>query len=275
MPTQSYERVSTQEQIADTPEREQSPQEIIHALTIFDSYIPVTPEMAQKPEYKMTFTPYEQEIAKGVRGSLEEFLQQTHENGENTSLEQVFEWFDDTLRNIPDADEAARDDLFLVATKMRYNMIVRRDAALKAQEKGTTSTDSFPYDLLAGSADLGTLFSQGFAGINGNLNSGKSESFDFKSPTGETNHVAHDNPTGGAENTERDYKKEAQDLIYRAADGRDVSQLNDKELSKLKRTMAREMHPDVGGDTEVFQAVTQHLDTARTKNSSDNYDQAA
>jgi hypothetical protein len=274
MPTQSYERVSTQEQIADTSEREQSPQEIIHALTIFDSYIPVTSEMAQKPEHKMTFTPYEQEVAKGVRGSLEEFLQQTHDNGENTSLEQVFEWFDDMLRNIPDADEAARDDLFLVATKMRYNMIVRRDAALKAQKEETTSTDSFSYNL-AGSANLGALFSQGFAGINDNLNSGKRESFDFKPRIDETNNVAHDSLIGGVENTERDYKKEAQDLIYRAADGRDVSQLNDKEISKLKRTMAREMHPDVGGDTEVFQAVTQHLDTARTKNSSDNYDQAA
>jgi hypothetical protein len=274
MPTQSYERVSTQEQIADTSEREQSPQEIIHALTIFDSYIPVTSEMAQKPEHKMTFTPYEQEVAKGVRGSLEEFLQQTHDNGENISLEQVFEWFDDMLRNISDADEAARDDLFLVATKMRYNMIVRRDAALKAQKEETTSTDSFSYNL-AGSADLGALFSQGFAGINDNLNSGKRESFDFKPRTDETNNVEHDSLIGGVENTERDYKKEAQDLIYRAADGRDVSQLNDKELSKLKRTMAREMHPDVGGDTEVFQAVTQHLDTARTKNSSDNYDQAA
>ncbi|HSW91264.1 MAG TPA: hypothetical protein VLG09_01290, partial [Candidatus Saccharimonadales bacterium] len=145
----------------------------------------------------------------------------------------------------------------------------------KAQKEGAVPPDSFTHNFLAGSADFGTLFSQGFAGINENLNSGKNESFNFRPPADETNDVTHDGLTGGAENTARDYKKEAQDLIYRAADGRDVSQLNDKELSKLKRTMAREMHPDVGGDTEVFQAVTQHLDTARTKNSSDNYDQAA
>lgn len=275
MPTQTHERASTYEQATDTLEREQSPQEIIHALTIFDSYIPVTPEMAQKPEHKMTFTPYEQEIAKGVRGSLEEFLLQAEENGDSTSLEQVFEWFDDALRSIPDIDEAERDDLFLVATKMRYNMIVRRDARLKDQKEGAGLPDSFTSNFFAGSADLGALFSQGFAGINGNLNSGKHESFNFRPPTDETNNTTQDSSIGGTESAARDYAKEAQDLIYKAADGRDVSQLNDKELSKLKRTMAREMHPDVGGDTEVFQAVTQHLDTARAKNSSDNYDQAA
>lgn len=209
----------------------------------------------------MTFDWYEQEIAKGVRGTLEEYLKRAVGDGETISIEELFDWFEAAVRGIPDENADVRDDLFLVATKMRYNMIVRRDNAAK-----DSTYEEVPVYYPMSNVHMG-----GF-----NFNAPYTRPTDFKTdayddeqkffttdpPKESVNETAGDTTeTQGG----RDYDKEARDLISKAADGRDVSQLNDKEFGKLKRTMSRQAHPDMGGDSEVFKAVTEQLDKTREK----------
>jgi|GEM_PF-5872030 len=110
---------------------EQSPEDFRHGLTIFDRYVPVTPEMSSQPEYKMTFSQREQELAEGVRGTIEGFIDQAVLEGQSVvTFEEMFNRFDKELRGRAELmDKETQDEMFLVATKMKYNLEVRYNAS--------------------------------------------------------------------------------------------------------------------------------------------------
>jgi hypothetical protein len=240
---------------------EQTPEAFVHSLTIFDSYVPVTPEMATQPEYKMVFDTREQEVAVGIRGTLEEFATQAAHEGNSVTIVDIFEQFDNQVRGrMEELDETARNELLLVATKMRYNMQVRFDSAneMPAGARYEASQDSKVEHRLASSkkATLGSL------GIR--LSSSLGASFgmydtvsrieDYGSltdPRPDT-YVA---PTAPAE---RDYVSEARRAVYRKTKGFDFDALDRKEQKRIARELSKELHPDASEDNnpELFKAVS-------------------
>src|SRR5687767_12669873 len=118
---------------------EQSPDNFVDSLKIFDSYEKVPAGKEKNPEWQMPFTGDEQELAKGIRGELEELANLAKSEGRTVSIPELFSAFEDKLR-ASDADEETKDQLFLAATKMRYHLQLRFDKA----NEGESVTQSTP-----------------------------------------------------------------------------------------------------------------------------------
>ncbi len=256
---------------------EQSPDEFMDALTIFDSYAPVPKSGERSPEQQMPFSKQEQELAKGIRGSLEEMAAKAKEEGRNVSIPELFAAFDDTLRE-SDADEETKDQMFLVATKMRYHMQLRFDKA-KNEEPVTASAPSTEElfdraqknrrdrqahrdyvnaalrDIING--PLGPQFREAY---NARV---RDNSWRERADTQESQSASHQNETSG---NERDYTSEARNIVRQYTGGVDYKDLDKKTQGKVNRNIARDYHPDTGGDEELYKAINSETDT---KNQSD------
>ena len=231
--------------------REQSPEDFINSLKIFDSYVAVTPEMASQPEYKMTFNKNEQELAEGIRGMLERLAADAMDSGLNVTINALFDRIDEAILASSEAlEDDIRDELLLVATKMRYNLQVRF-------QKETEGSSLVGYEY-----EHGEDVTNPYAGI-GLLFRDMPHYSTFNKPTHEESEAKFDQPLQEDPPVEvnRDYTSEAQRLIYEQTDGREFSQLDRKEQGRVVRRLARDLHPDVHGDNddydpELYKAVT-------------------
>lgn len=227
--------------------REQSPEAFINSLKIFDSYVSVTPEMSSRPEYKMTFNKSEQELAEGLRGMLESLATEALDEGSNVTINGMFDRLDEAILASGEAvDENIRDELLLVATKMRYNLQVRLEQKREAAPAGETLDEK----LRRSYADIGALLGRASAYVY------EKPHYDTYSDTdSDTKFDQPPAPPSDVNNNEM----RARSLINEQTGGRSFAELNRKEQGQVKRRLAREYHPDIGGDPELYKEVSSQL----------------
>ena len=223
--------------------REQSPEDFINSLKIFDSYVAVTPEMASQPEYKMTFNTSEQELAEGIRGMLERLAADAMDDGSNVTINGMFDRVDEAILASSEAiEDDIRDELLLVATKMRYNLQVRFKQKHGAAPIGETRDEK----LRRSYADIGALL-------------GRVSAYPYEKPQSDTHFdTGFDQPPAEPSDVNNNELR-AQSLIYEQTGGRSFAELDRKEQGQVKRRLARELHPDIGGDPELYKEVTSQL----------------
>lgn len=223
--------------------REQSPEDFINSLKIFDSYVAVTPEMASQPEYKMTFNKSEQELAEGVRGMLERLAADAMDDGLNVTINGMFDRVDEAILMSSEAiEDDIRDELLLVATKMRYNLQVRFKQKYEAAPMGETIDEK----LRRSYADIGALL-------------GRVSAYPYEKPQSDTHFdTGFDQPPAKPSDVNNNESR-AQSLIYEQTGGRSFAELDRKEQGQVKRRLARELHPDIGGDPELYKEVSSQL----------------
>lgn len=223
--------------------REQSPEAFINSLKIFDSYVAVTPEMASQPEYKMTFNKSEQELAEGLRGMLESLAAEAMDDGSNVTINGMFDRVDEAILASSEAvDENVRDELLLVATKMRYNLQVRLQ-----QDRETVPAGEILNEKLRRSyADIGALL-------------GRLSAYPYEKPESDTHFDTHFDQPPAEPSDVSNNESRAQSLINEQTGGRSFSDLPRKEQGQVKRRLARELHPDIGGDPELYKEVSAQL----------------
>lgn len=223
--------------------REQSPEAFINSLKIFDSYVAVTPEMASRPEYKMTFNKSEQELAEGLRGMLESLAAEAMDDGSDVTINGMFDRVDEAILASSEAvDENVRDELLLVATKMRYNLQVRLQ-----QDRETVPAGEILNEKLRRSyADIGALL-------------GRLSAYPYEKPESDTHFDTHFDQPPAEPSDVSNNESRAQSLINEQTGGRSFSDLPRKEQGQVKRRLARELHPDIGGDPELYKEVSAQL----------------
>jgi hypothetical protein len=251
---------------------EQSPEDFVDSLKIFDSYEKVPTGKEKSPEWQMPFTGDEQELAKGIRGELEELAATAKNEGRTVSIPELFSAFEDKLRE-SDADEETKDQLFLAATKMRYHLQLRFDKA----NEGVPVTQSTPTtdepksrvnerrgDRKAHQEYVATAFRDilnspiGPQFRDAYTSSTRDNIWRDQTRTQESQSAASQNEAHG---NERNYTSEAQDIVRQYTGGVDYKDLDKKAQGKVNRSIAREYHPDMGGDEELFKAINAETDT--------------
>lgn len=129
--------------------QEQTPDQFQKSLEIFNRYERVSREEAQQPEFMMCFDAHEQELAAGLYGALEEFVAQAAEKGEAVTIAGMFDRLDAAIREqAKSVDEETLDDLYLVATKMRYNLQVRHDHGQRDHDTFGVKSSNRLYDFV-------------------------------------------------------------------------------------------------------------------------------
>ena len=222
---------------------EQSPEAFINSLKIFDSYVAVTSEMASQPEYKMTFNKDEQELAEGLRGMLETLAAEALDDGAKVTINGMFDRVDEAILASSEAvDENVRDELLLVATKMRYNLQVRFQQKTEAAPIGEAGDEK----LRRSYADIGAFL-------------GRISAYPYEKPQSDTYFdTGFDQPLTEP-SVVHNNESQAQRLINEQTGGRSFAELNRKEQGQVKRRLARELHPDIGGDPELYKEVSSQL----------------
>lgn len=233
--------------------QEQTTEQFGKSLEIFNSYKEVSPEEAQEPEYTMSFDKPEQELVVGLRGTLNELIQQTAENQDSVSIAGMFDQLDAAIRAQADGhSEETLDQLYLVATKMRYNLQVRFDRQQRAENEkaaGSSSTFEWPKFTFA-------------AAEPAPRNSDKRRSrYKLKTvipqSTEEEEGEDYDNRTPQIQKS-LSPDAQAQDTIMQYTDSKPFDSLTAKEQGKVRRRMAQDFHPDKGNDDnlELYKIIT-------------------
>ena len=251
---------------------EQSPDSLIDSLKIFDSYEKVPAEKEKNPEWQMPFTGEEQELAKGIRGELEELANLAKNEGRTVSIPELFSAFEDKLR-ASDTDEETKDQLFLAATKMRYHLQLRFDKANEgepvAQSAPTTDelysranerrgdrrahreyVTAALRDIL--NSPIGPQFRDAYTSSTRD-NRWREQTHTQESQSATSQNEAHGN--------ERNYTSEAQDIVRQYTGGVGYKDLDKKAQGKVNRSIARDYHPDMGGNEELFKAINAETDS--------------
>lgn len=253
---------------------EQSPEQFIESLGIFDSYVDIPEGKEREPEHQMPFTERDQELAVGIRGTLAEMAEAAMRENKAVSIPELFTAFENSLRESA-ADEQTKDELFLVATKMRYHMQLRYD---KAQENEPVQESAPRASTIYEAAMLGDQYLNEY--ISSSLKkprladewlrdaqqvadttdhewndwlSGRKEELGDEEFESETNNT----PKPEAREPKRDYDAEARDIINKRTEGTDFNSLDRKQRGKVTRGLARDYHPDLGGDEELYKAITE------------------
>jgi hypothetical protein len=242
---------------------EQSPDSFIDSLTIFDSYTPIPEGKERDPEQQMPFASDEQELVKGIRGTLEDMALAAKAENRTVSIPGLFTALDETIRG-SDADDITKDQLFLVATKMRYHLQLRYDKTIE----GTKSEPIPAVDPLVDAAmhDNGFLRTYTKTFLSDSLHDAQRQAEPREeewrewagSHTGEFN-----DPDFAAEtkpDTAPNYDAKAQSIIAEKTGGVDFNTLDKKLQGKITRGLARDYHPDLGGNEELYKAITQQTD---------------
>lgn len=243
----------------ETPETEQSqeqtPEKFRQSLEIFNKYREVSEEEAKAPEHTMRFDKAEQELVVGLRGTLNEFIQHATENQDSVSIANMFDKLDEAIRaQADDHSEETLDQLYLVATKMRYNLQVRFDRALRAEaEKDTSSSTTYDWipkftfaaaDPVSGSSKAG---------------SGKHRSqFMFKHVIGQNEPLDDDSDDEPvhyqpypAPQLPPSLEVQAHGKILEYTGGQAFADLDTKEQGRVRRRIAQDFHPDKGDDSNL------------------------
>lgn len=229
---------------------EQSPEAFIKSLNIFDSYVAVTPEMASQPEYKMTFNKSEQELAEGIRGMLENLAAEAMDDGSNVTINSMFDRVDEAILASSEAiDDNVRDELLLVATKMRYNLQVRFQ---QDRETAAPAGEALNKKLRQSYADIGALL-------------GRVSAYPYEKPQSDTHFDTQFDQPPAEPSDVHDNESRARSLIDQQTGGRSFAELDRKQQGQVKRRLARELHPDIGGDPELYKEVSSQL-TSQEKN---------
>ena len=139
-------------------------------------------------------------------------------------------------------DENVRDELLLVATKMRYNLQVRLQ-----QDRETVPAGEILNEKLRRSyADIGALL-------------GRLSAYPYEKPESDTHFDTHFDQPPAEPSDVSNNESRAQSLINEQTGGRSFSDLPRKEQGQVKRRLARELHPDIGGDPELYKEVSAQL----------------
>ncbi|HJP81621.1 MAG TPA: hypothetical protein VJ841_04465 [Candidatus Saccharimonadales bacterium] len=249
----TYETTASFETQTHEKSQEQSPEAFINSLTIFDAYVDVTPEMATQPEYQMTFDAEEQQLAEGLRGMLEKIAAEAMDDHRSVSINGVFDLLDEAILASKEAvSEDIRDQLLLVATKMRYNLQVRFNKGVEevSTEPAGLSTSLRNSVIHSYNYDMSGIFSEGASQF-------KTAKVHYEKPVSDSgDQEKFDQPQAEAPR-ERNYYREAQNLIDKATGGVPFEKLDPKEQGKVRRRLAREYHPDNGssGDEALFKEI--------------------
>lgn len=246
---------------------EQSPDSLIDSLTIFDSYTPVPEGKERDPEQQMPFNAQEQELAKGIRGTLEEMALRAKEDDRTVSIPELFTALDDALRE-SDADDETKDQLFLVATKMRYHLQLRYDKA-KEGEQQPAPIPGVNQLFEAAMRDNDFLRSYTNTFLNDSLRDARNQA-EPKEQEWKNWVDSHGNEGDASQETKpetsRNYDIEARNIIAQRTEGADFNTLDKKLQGKVTRGLAREYHPDIGGDEELYKAITEQTAAKTTEN---------
>ncbi len=238
--------------------QEQTPEQFRQSLEIFNKYREVSEEEAKEPEHTMRFDKVEQELVAGLRGTLNEFIQQATENRKSVSVADMFDQLDAAIRaQADDHSEETLDQLYLVATKMRYNLQVRFDRAQRAEADNTNSSSTFEWPKFTFAAAEPIPRS-----------SKKSQSrYMFRTVIPSTSKAAEDDADYNDDpmprsntplSTGPDLNARAQDTIKQYTDGKSFNSLDSKEQGRVRRRMAQDFHPDKGDDSniELYKVIT-------------------
>lgn len=252
-----------------TPEyNEQSPDALIDSLTIFDSYVPVPEGKKRHPEQQMPFNSQEQELAKGIRGTLEEMAARAKEDGRTVSIPELFAAFDDMLRE-SDTDDETKDQLFLVAEKMHYHLQLRYDKAQNGEPRPEPIPMTDPLiDAMLHNSDFLRSYTKVF--LDNSLRDAKLQAEpkqqEWKDWVDSRRDKIGNDTLGTQTESEpvRNYDVEARNIIAERTEGADFNTLDKKLQGKLTRGLARDYHPDRGGDEELYKAITEQTDVKPT-----------
>jgi hypothetical protein len=254
--------------------QEQTPEQFRKSLEIFNSYKEVSAEEATQPEFTMRFDEHEQDLVAGLRGALNEFIDETAGSSETVSIASMFDRLDAAIRTLyENADEETLDQLYLVATKMRYNLQVRYDRSQRTADTKTSDSGrpNFDWSRSHFVADEPIRKSRSTGGRRSGFSTAQTNQLfdEIVDQFGDdTTTVPKTPPTVVTPQAAipPSLEVQAHEQVMKYTGGRTFDSLDTKEQGRVTKQMAKDFHPDIHPEKEsIYKEMASQTDRNRNQ----------